>query len=181
MMMAPNFTSQPDGNGARECIDRIRDGVSPAEFGYKVQALAAHVLLRLGYRIDAVNQSGHPDIVADWGGREFRFEVEAQAGRPRPRKLTAADFDALLGAGSAIGYYALAVAFPAPKWIIVPARELAYRTLPSANMLLEALSDKPFSDEWTSEYVSLLGDSCNQIIASSFTDLSRMALDGKGL
>lgn len=181
MMMAQNYRSQPDGQCARECIDRIRDGVSPAEFGYKVQALAAHVLLRLGYRIDAVNQLGHPDIVADWGGREFRFEVEAQVGRPRPRKLTDADFAALIGAGSAIGYYALAIAFPAPKWIIVPASELAHRTLPSANMLLEALSDKPFSDEWTNEYVSLLCDSCNRIIVSSFTDLSRMALSGQVL
>lgn len=179
--MAPNFTSKPDGQGARECVDRIRDGVSPAEFGYKVQGLAAHVLLRLGYRIDAVNQLGHPDIVADWGGREFRFEVEAQVGRPRPRKLTDADFAALIGAGSAIGYYALAVAFPAPKWIIVPASELAPRAQSYPNMLLEALSDKPFSNEWTSEYASLLCDSCNQIIASSFATLRAMALSGNGL
>ena len=69
---------------ARECIERIRSSISPSEFGYKIQALAAHVLLRLGYRIDSINQSGHPDIVAVRNGGEFRFEVEAEVTGPRP-------------------------------------------------------------------------------------------------
>lgn len=33
---------------ASECIERIRSDTSPVEFGYKIQALATHVLLRLG-------------------------------------------------------------------------------------------------------------------------------------
>ena len=114
--------ARPD---ASECIERIRSSVSPVKFGYKIQALAAHVLLRLGYQIDAIKRSGHPDIVAVRNGREFRFEVEAEAFGPRPRKLTAADLASLTEAPNIVGYYALAISFPKPYWVLVPASILA--------------------------------------------------------
>ena len=168
-------------SNAFECVERIRSSVSPGEFGYKIQALAAHVLLRLGYRIEAVNRSGHPDIVAVRGGREFRFEVEAEAFGPRPRKLTAADFASLTETPNIVGYYALAISFPKPYWVLVPASKLADRTLPSPNVLLESLSDKEYSAEWTREYVGLLQDAYHQIRLASFSDLCKMALAGHGL
>ena len=69
---------------ASECLQRIRAGTDASGFGYKIQALAAHVLVRLGYRVKEVNSSGHPDIAAARNGREFRFEIEAEvAGPPR--------------------------------------------------------------------------------------------------
>ena len=52
---------------ASDCIENLRLSISPVEFGYKVQALAAHVLLRLDYRVEEINRSGHPDIVATRG------------------------------------------------------------------------------------------------------------------
>lgn len=166
---------------ARECLDRIRSSISAAKFGYKIQALAAHVLLRLGYRIDAVNRSGHPDIVTTRGGGVFLFEVEAEVAGPRLRKLTDADFGALISGPNVIGYYALAVSFPTPYWILVPASKLAGRRLPSTNILLEALSDKEYSAEWTREHVRLLEGACRQIRLGSFDDLSQMALTGRSL
>jgi hypothetical protein len=182
--MAQNWTLNTDSMaefGASDCIERIRSSVVAAEFGYKVQALAAHVLLRLGYRIDAVNQSGHPDIVAIRGGTELRFEVEAEVIRPRLRKLTEADFASLLGPTNARGYYALVIAFPSPKWILVPASKLVGRTLSSPNMLLEAISDKEYSLKWTREYTLLLHQSCRQIRLTSFSALSEMAIGGRRL
>ena len=170
--------ARPD---AIECIERIRSGISAVEFGYKIQALAAHVLLRLDYRIEAVNRAGHPDIVAIRGEREFRFEVEAEAFGPRPRQLTAADFASLIETPNIVGYYALTISFPKPYWVLVPASILACRTRPSANMLLEALSDKEYSAEWTREYVGLLQDACRQISLASFSDLCKMALGGQKL
>ena len=170
--------ARPD---ASECIERIRSSVSPGEFGYKIQALAAHVLLRLGYRIEAVNRAGHPDIVAVRDGRELRFEVEAEASGPRPRQLTDADFASLLETPNIVGYYALTISCPKPYWVLVPASKLVRRTLPGANMLLEALSDKEYSAEWTREYVGLLQSACRQIRLASFSDLCKMALEGHGL
>ena len=80
---------------ARECVGQLLSTMTASEFGYKVQVLAAHVLSRLGYGIDAINQSGHPDLVAAKDGREFCFEVEAEVERPRMRWLTEADLKSL--------------------------------------------------------------------------------------
>ena len=150
----------------------------PAEFGFRVQGLAAHVLMGLGYRIHAVKESGHPDIVATRDGREFRFEVEAEVGRPRLRQLNAADFTSLTELPNAVGYYALAIGFPTPYWVLVPALKLIGRP-PMPNILLEALSDKEYSGEWTSEYLRLLGGACRRIELASFRDLKQMAMDGR--
>ncbi len=174
------MNSHPTLN-ANECIERIRSDISPSEFGYKIQALAAHVLLRLNYRVDEVNPSGHPDIVATKNGREFRFEVEAEVTGPRPRKLTDADFAMLTETSNVVGYYALAISFPKPYWVLVPAKKLIRRNFPSSNMLLEALSDKAYSEEWTYEYVRLLHSACRQIRLASFSYLSQMAIAGHRL
>lgn len=170
--------ARPD---ASECIERIRSSVSAVEFGYKIQAVAAHILLRLGYRIEAVNRAGHPDIVAIRGGREFRFEVEAEAFGPRPRQLTDADFASLIETPNIVGYYALTISFPKPHWVLVPASKLVRRTRPSSNRLLKALSDKEYSAEWTREYVGLLQDACRQIRLASFSNLCKMARRGQRL
>ena len=52
---------------AAECIENLHLTISSGKFGYKVQALAAHVLLRLNFQIEEINQSGHPDIIATRG------------------------------------------------------------------------------------------------------------------
>ena len=166
---------------ASECIEHIRSDVSPSEFGYKIQALAAHVLLRLNYQVDEVNPSGHPDIVATKDGKEFRFEVEAEVTGPRLRELTDADFASLMEAPNVVGYYALAISFPKPYWVLVPATKLIRRNSPSNNILLEALKDEEFSAAWTNEYVQLLHSACRQISLASFSYLSKMAMEGHRL
>lgn len=180
-MMALNWSSQPDRGadvGASECIDRIR---SDNACGLKVQAVAAHVLLRLNYRITAVNNPGHPDIAAMLGGVEYRFEVEAECIGPTPRQLTEADFASLVNIPGVVGYYARAVRLPHPRWVLVPAVKLVDRRLPATDVLLEALSDRGYSQEWTSEYQQLLHTSCRQIRLASFSRLSTMAIAGQSL
>lgn len=165
---------------AAGCIENMRLNVRSAEFGYKVQALAAHVLLRLGFQVHAINQSGHPDIVATRGTERYHFEVEAEVGRPRPRRLHQEDFASLVGVPGVFGYFALAIGFPIPSWVLVPAERLQYRN-PSPNVLLESLSDKDFSRAWTTEYQELLSEECRRILDSSFATLCGQALTGSGL
>ena len=182
--MVPSCTLNIDDQmqaTAKECIDSMHSSGSAAEFGYKVQALAAHVLLRLSYTVDIINQSGHPDIVASKDKYEFRFEVEAEWGHPRLRKPSDDDIASLVGGAGVAGYYALALHFPTPRWILVPASKLAGRTRPSANMLLEALSDRPQSLAWTCTYIRLLHEASRQIRVTSYHELSRIALEGRGL
>ena len=164
---------------ATECIDRMRSNLSPSDFGFQIQALAAHVLLRLDYEIVAVNHRGHPDITAILYGREYRFEVEAEVSGPRPRQLTPEDFESLTE--TPWGYYALAISTPYPYWVIVPVGNLVDRKYPSSNMLLEALSDKEYSAIWTRAYIELLRDAGRQIRLASFSDLRQLALAGNGL
>ena len=146
-----------------------------------MQAIAAHVLLRLGYRIEEINQAGHPDITAFRAGREYRFEIEAQVGDPRPRQLEAADIKSLADVPGGFGYYALAISFPKPYWVVVPVYKLADRKRPSSNVLLESLSDRNFSAEWNAEYRDMLGASCRRITIASFSRLSELAVSGRGL
>lgn len=165
---------------AFNCIEDLRLSVSPSEFGYKVQALAAHALIRLNYRIEEINPSGHPDIVATRGLEWLHFEVEAEVGGQRRRQLTDADFASLVKVPGVIGYFALAITFPTPRWILVPAERLVGRR-PSMHVLLEALSDRGFSDAWTCQYISLLNEECRRVRQTSFRALCERAREGRGL
>lgn len=139
------------------------------------------MLLRLGYRIDEINSSGHPDIVARRDGRIFRFEIEVEAGATRLRKLTDVDLASLTGPPGVIGYYALAISIPTPHWLLVPAAKLTSRARSSPKALLKALSDKAMSAEWTYEYVQLLSVACRQIRLASFKSLCARALAGRSM
>ena len=81
-------TISPEHAVAVDCLMRLRSEASTVEFGYKIQALAAHVLLGLNHRVVEVNHKGHPDIVGVKDGQEFRFEVEAEIiGQRHDRRL----------------------------------------------------------------------------------------------
>ena len=184
MLMAQNWTPGTSSRAdlrASECLQRIRSDTTATAFGYRIQALAAHVLLRLNYRIVEVNRSGHPDIIGVKNGKEFRFEIEAEVMGPRTRRLTEADFSGLISGPNVVGYFALAVSFPRPYWVLVPASKLVRRNMPSGNALLEALSDREYSAAWTHEHTGLLQESCRKIRQASFNYLTQMALVGRRL
>ena len=172
--------ADPDRFVAADCLEQLRSWVSPSEFGYRVQALAGHVLLGLGHSILEINQKGHPDLISEKGGQEFRFEVEAEVLARKPRMLTPSDVDGLTGS-CVEGYFAVAVSFPQPCWVLVPVQRLASRESPSGMALLRALSDKTFSAEWTNEYVSLIRRSSRDVIDRSYDQLVQRAMDGRGL
>ena len=130
-------TASAQGPAAIECLSRLRSRTSAGEFGYKIQALASHVLLGLNHRVVAVNPKGHPDLVSEKDGQEFRFEIEAEVIGARRRMLTSPDFAGLISPGI-VGYYALAVSFPRPYWVLVPAQNLVCRKGPAGHALLKA-------------------------------------------
>ena len=165
---------------AVECLRRLQSRTSAGGFGYRIQALAAHVLLGLNHRVVDVNHKGHPDLVSVKDGQEFRFEVEAEVIGVKRRMLTSSDFAGLISSG-VVGYFALAVSFPRPYWVLVPARSLVRREAPAGHALLKALSDKAFSSDWTHEYLSLIGRSCREMVDRSFDQLVRRAIAGRAL
>lgn len=165
---------------AAACLASMRMEVSDPEFGLKIQALAGHVLLRLGWEVEEINQFGHPDVVARQGSLTCHIEIEAEVRGTRPRQLTQADFESLIDVPGTIGLYGLAISYPIPRWILVPA-ELLMDRRPSYTVLLDALSDKENSLAWSDEYVKMLDAECNRITRYSFNALCDRALAGRGL
>lgn len=166
------------GVSVRTCLDRLLLESGDSAFGFKMQAVAAHILLRLGHNILEVNRVGHPDIVSVKEGVEFRFEVEAEVRGHRKRMLEAADFVGLTATDS-VGYFALAVSFPRPYWVVVPIGELIDRGADAGNATLEALCDTRLSDAWTQEHLGLLAKSCRVVRERSFEQLVRRAKEGR--
>ena len=165
---------------AAECYVRLRGSRQASDLGYLCQALAAHVLLRLGFGIRQICTTGHPDIVACRGESEFRFEIEAQVGRPRLRQLTTQDFSGLISARS-VGYFGLLEPGTPPKWTLVDVTRLARRSGPIPQSVLHSLRDKHQSDSWTNEMTGLLAGSCRLLEVVSYEELRRQALHGMGL
>ena len=159
----------------------MRSELSAPMFGFKMQAVAAHILLRLNHRVVEVNRTGHPDIVSLRDGVEYRFEVEAEVIGSRKRLLTPEDVAGLVGGHGVVGYFALAVSFPKPFWVLVPAAVMARRGTPSGNALLRALSDKELSKAWTQIHFALLEKSGRVIRERSFDHLAQRALTGQAL
>lgn len=168
---------------AGKCLQTMRDAVTLSEFGFRIQGLAAHVLLRLGARVLQVNSQGHPDIFAETGIGSIRVEVEADIHGYRPRLLTEEDLDGIAPRKiTDKGYFALALCGPYPRWLLVDHSRLHRRhDTPASPAILKALSDVEASEQWTSEFITLLLTHCQHLLAYSFDLLARRALEGRPL
>ena len=168
---------------AGKCLQTVRDAVELSEFGFRIQGLAAHVLLRLGARVLKINSQGHPDIVADTERGFIRIEVEADIHGSRPRVLTEEDLDGIAPREATDkGYFALALCGPYPRWLLVDHSRLRRRRgTPASPAILQGLSDTEASERWTTEFITLLLTHCPHLRAYSFSFLVRRALEGRPL
>ena len=99
------------GVSARACLDRLLPELDNEGFGFKMQAVAAHILLRLGHEVLEVKRFGHPDMVSVKDGVEYRFEVEAEVRGHRKRMLEPADFVGLTATGG-VGVFCVSCELP---------------------------------------------------------------------
>jgi hypothetical protein len=168
---------------AGRCLQTMREAVELSEFGFRIQGLAAHVLLRLGAQVLEVNSQGHPDIVAETERGSIRVEVEADIHGSRPRLLTIEDLDGIAPQKTIDkGYFALALCGPYPQWLLVEhSRLLRRHGTPASPAILKALSDAEASEQWTSEFIKLLLTHCQHLPVYSFDLLARRALEGRPL
>ena len=58
-------------------LDSLRTHVGDSEFGYRMQAFFAHILMELGYTIIKINPRGHPDIKSLKGSQTALFQVKS--------------------------------------------------------------------------------------------------------
>jgi hypothetical protein len=168
---------------AGKCLEALRGTVELSEFGFRIQGLAAHIMLRLGARVLEVNRQGHPDIVAEFDRGLMRIEVEADVYGTRARLLTKEDLDAIAPRRTTDkGYFALALCGPYPRWILVDYARLCRRHgVPASPAILHGLADAEASNQWTAEFIALLVTHCRDLPAFTFGFLARRALEGRPL
>lgn len=167
---------------ATECLRSLLRRVGRSEFGYRVQGLAAHVLLRLGATVLDVKASGHPDITAQDDQGIMRIEVEADTGSSRERQLTGADYVGMASDRRGDrGYFALLLMGPRVRWVITPLENLSVRSKPLPISTVTSLADVQLSFAWTEAMVSIVVEHYEKIWFYSFDSLRQRSLNGQVL
>jgi hypothetical protein len=159
---------------AARLLDNLK--VSAPELGYRVQALLAETLTRLGATIDAIARTGHPDVTARMGGRLLRVQVKVT--RLRAFTLETEDFEGIRPRSPEDeGYLALLDLGPPVTWTCIRyarARVLVGRTVPLA--MLKSMDDAQFSSQCTAASAELLVLYGGSIESFTFSLLRRRAL-----
>ena len=158
-------------------IENLLAEVGPVEMGFRIQGLAAHILLAMGLFITEVKSSGHPDIVAQSERGSVRVEVEADT---RGIGVHLPDPDDLLAllpkSQNDSGFFAVAICSPLPKWIIIDSYKLIDRKTKLSLPLLDALRNLEQSKAWSSIFEKIVLNNANQISNYTFDWLARQAI-----
>ena len=157
----------------------LRRDIGDSKFGFLVQALFAHVLLRLGGRIKEVKNQGHPDIVAVLGGLVYYIEVEAPRRTTAPRQLDPGDLKALqVPQEGQRGYFCILDSGPPLKWVCVDISSLGPRVDGKLRIsLLRSYADHALSSKCTIEFSNLLIDQSKSLHQLTYNQLRQEALD----
>lgn len=161
----------------------LRKNVGDSEFGFRIQGLLAHALMRLGIKIFEVNSQGHPDIVGDIENTRIKLEVEAAAGKARRRIIDEEDIEAIKPNNkNEKGYFAVCDCGLPPEWLLVDYQRLRWRSSESLSMIiLKSLRDKKFSIRCTEQFFSLVLLNTERLPSFTFSILRARALRGEEL
>lgn len=163
---------------AAKVLCRVRARMSEAAFGYLLQGLFAHVLLHLGFGVEEVNPTGHPDIVAVRGSRHIPIEVEVLAQTATTYQFKPEDVGA-----DAFGYLVLVeCGEPVTCFCIPLSRAARWVGKALAMPAVRALADRLISEESSNELSRLILANANALETTlSFAVLRRRALRGEVL
>lgn len=165
---------------AAKILYNLRSDASPASFGLLTQVLFAHVLGRLGARLEDIRNPGHPDIIAQLGGRLYNIEVEV-VGRTRVTQLEPADLAVLLNRQEGeYGFFCMLDCGPPIAWVCVDAAALGIRIKGKLRLsLLRAYSDKSYSRDCTEVFSKLVVENARHLPELKYRRLRRMAMQGR--
>lgn len=153
--------------------------VGPIEFGYWMQGIAAHILLKIGFNILEINSSGHPDILGFLNGARMSFEIETDSSGKGLHSLTVPDIRGLRPPSSLDnGYYALLKATIRPEWIILSYERCTKLTQHLQIPVIETYSDRNLSELWTNTLIRIILDNKGSIFTFNYSKLKEMALKG---
>ena len=121
------MTSQLRYDAAR-VLSELRSDVGFSRFGLVIQALFAHVLIRMGGQVIDVRTPGHPDIIAKLNGNLQNIEVEAASRKTIARRLERGDLEVLQrGGNEESGFFCVLDCGPPVEWLCVDVASLGSR------------------------------------------------------
>ena len=164
---------------AARLLANFRRDVGFSRFGLVVQALFAHVLLRIGGSVLDVKNPGHPDITARLGGQLYYIEVETAARKTTPRRLDQGDLDVLqVGRDGERGYFCVLDAGPPLAWLCVDVATLGRRATGELRLsILRSYSDRHLSVDCTVEFSTLVISQARNLNQLTYKQLRQEALD----
>lgn len=163
---------------AARVLGKVRARMNEAAFGYLLQGLLAHVLLHLGFAIEEVKATGHPDIIATRGGRRIGIEVELL-----PQAATTYQFRAEDVCMEDTGYLVLVECGEPVACLCVPfARAARWVGRAVRAVTVRALADRLMSEECSDEFCRLVLANGHALGTTlSFAILRQRALRGEAL
>ena len=166
---------------APKLLADFRSSIGDSEFGLVVQAMFAHVLLRLGGKVWDVKNPGHPDVSATLGGELYNFEVEAPKGNKSPRRLDRRDLEVLqVSRDGEHGYFCVLDSGPPVAWVCVDVASLGQRASGDLRRsLLRSYSNRDLSSDCTVEFSDLILKEAKRLDRLTYSQLRQEALSGK--
>ena len=163
-------------------LDALRAERGDAEFGYRMQGMFAHVLLRMGAEILEVNAQGHPDIKARLGGDLLLVQVKScdHAHASSMFQLSSADLAGIGSSHRTKGYLAFLDCAVPVSWHVVDASvvwQFLGRCVPVAT--LRAARDEQMSQDSTQLFVELILGVKERLSLLTFPLLAQRALQGR--
>ena len=166
-------------------LDAVRRECGDSEFGYRMQALYAHVLLRLGGRVVVINAQGQPDVVADLSGTTMLVQVKSvfHGGPACGLQLSQRELDGIRPASEQeAGYLALLDCAVPVCWVVLDHDHSILQDLASVRIAtLRAAKKEPLSEECTSEFADLIIRNQAKLGNLTFGILRARALRGRPL
>ena len=165
-------------------LEGLRAQFGDAEFGYRMQALFAHVLVRLGASVLEINAQGHPDIKALMG-QELMFVQVKSALHSGPQslfQLSSGDFAGITSNERAVGYLAFLDCADPVSWHVVrshSARQFLDRFVPVEAIV--AIRDEQLSRDCSEVFTDVVTSAKGRLGVLTFALLARRALEGRGL
>jgi hypothetical protein len=173
----PKFSIKP-------LLDTLRAERGDSEFGYRMQGLFAHVLIRLGGIVLEVNAQGHPDIKANLGGDLLIVQVKSvlHANSFSGFQLSSADLAGISPTELSKGYLALLDCADPVSWVIInfsKLRQFLDLSVPIA--ALYAAQETHLSNDCTNEFSELIISVKDRLNTLTFPLLVRRAIEGRTL
>lgn len=142
-----------------QVLSELRRHCGDSEFGYRMQALFAHLMIRQGARVLEINAQGHPDIRARFGDLEMLVQVKTVAHRSSTSllQLLKSDLSGTTALGRRTGFFAILDCAEPAQWLVIPneyAKAFAGRAAHIAT--LRALRDVARSEDYNADFDQII-------------------------